>query len=62
MYQECPICNGSGSSRDNQDDACPVCKGHRVIHKDTGQPPRQRKEGIGIALDRLINGVHNDHE
>lgn len=44
MYQKCPICNGTGNDP-NKDittkgNNCETCGGMRIIHQDTGRPPK----------------------
>ena len=48
MWQNCPMCNGTGSDpswlvHDGNIPKCPVCKGERIINELTGKPPCKNK-------------------
>jgi len=42
MFQTCPSCEGTGKNRFSRDRlVCDVCKGKKIINKNTGLPPER---------------------
>src|SRR5690606_36980845 len=66
-YQKCPVCNGKGTdphggSFSSSMPSCPTCKGARIIHSVTGQPPGNYQitcKPVGVDMDQLKGALAN---
>jgi DnaJ-class molecular chaperone len=63
MYQKCPICEGSGNivnfkGKITKDSICPTCNGKRIIHTQSGLPPRPVVMTIQTQGNENNNGAN----
>lgn len=69
MYQECPICKGSGLARMNMDDlvsgherVCDVCHGHKIIHMGSGCPPSGDSAIVKARKSTVLKAIKGSEE
>jgi hypothetical protein len=64
MYQKCPICNGTGidmtSPWTSTDATCPVCRGQRIIDRQTGRPPVRLISGSYIVPKEFLIRIEKE--